>query len=179
MIHISDSIQLKRITTNDHQKLMSLMQHIYPPAYKHLWINENTDWYLDHSFSMDNLQKELTDKNAEYYFVLYHLKEVGIIRIVHNKPLHEFPEKPATYIHRIYLGEKTQGKGIGMQLLAWIEKQALKNDSELVWLKAMDTQAQALHFYKKQGFKAISSLTLDFNLIHKPLRGMLIMRKFL
>lgn len=179
MIQISDNIQLKPITRNDHVKLMSLMQTIYPPAYKHLWKHENTDWYLDYSFNLDNLKSELANKNAEYYFVLYCLNEAGILRLVHNKPLHEIPERSATFIHRIYLSEDVQGKGVGKQLMEWSKKQALENSSELMWLKAMDSQKQALQFYEKIGFKTINTYTLDFKLIHKPLRGMVVMYKML
>lgn len=179
MIYISDTIQLKPITLKEHSKLMLLMQHVYPPAYKHLWKHENTDWYIEYSFNKDNLQKELKVNGSEYYFILYNLKEVGIIRIVHNKPLNELPKKSATYIHRIYLSQEIQGKGVGKQLFEWSYKQAIINQSDIMWLKAMDTQTQALRFYEKQGFKTINNISLDFDLIHKPLRGMVIMYKTL
>lgn len=179
MIQISDTIQLEFITLKDHLKLMALMQKIYPPAYKHLWINENTDWYLDYSFNINNLKAELTNNNSGYYFVLYNQNEAGILRLAHREPLLEFPEISATYIHRIYLSGKLQGKGVGSQLLEWSQKQALEHNSKLIWLKAMDTQVQALRFYNKQGFKTINTFTLDFELIHQHLRGMVTMYKTL
>jgi ribosomal protein S18 acetylase RimI-like enzyme len=179
VINISNSIQLKNITLDDHEILLHLMQEIYPHAYKHLWKHEDCDWYLNHSFNKRNLQKELTTKDTEYYFVMYNSNRVGIIRLEHNKPLNELPEKAASHIHRIYLSAETQGKGIANQLFNWAEKQAYKNGSEIVWLKAMDTQTQALRFYNKQNFVIINNYSLDFELMHKDLRGMVIMAKTL
>jgi ribosomal protein S18 acetylase RimI-like enzyme len=177
VINVSDTIQLKNITLDDHEVLLQLMQEIYPPAYKHLWMYEDCSWYLNQSFNKSILKKELTAKDSEYYFVIYNSTRVGIIRLEHNKPLNELSEKSASHIHRIYLSTETQGKGIAKQLFNWAEKRAAKNGSEIMWLKAMDTQTQALRFYKKQNFVIINNYRLDFELMHKHLRGMVIMTK--
>lgn len=179
MISISKTLQLKAITHNDYIKLNQLMQRIYPPAYKHFWKNENCSWYLDKCYGITNFNSELEDTNACYYFIIYNGLTVGIIRIVYNKSIKQFPNQLTTYLHRIYLGEDAQGKGIAKQLFIWVEKQVLKKNNTVIWLEAMDTKQQALKFYQKEGFKKLEYYKLDFKRIHKHLRGMHLMYKSL
>ena len=49
---------------------------------------------------------------------------------------------------------------------------ARANQSKSIWLEAMDTQFQALQFYKQCGFKIVDSYALDFDLILGQFNGM-------
>lgn len=179
MLSISDTIKLKSIQIEDQSKLMTLLELIYPPAYKHLWINEDCNFYLNKFYSIENLKLELSEPDAAYYFVVDNSSIVGIFRIVYNKALSDFPKNQSAYIHRIYLSEEAQGKGIAKQLFNWAEHNAKLKGNSLVWLKAMDTQKQALRFYEKQGYNYGTSTSLDFELIHSNLRSMHTMYKYL
>ncbi|MDO5981491.1 GNAT family N-acetyltransferase [Flavivirga spongiicola] len=179
MIVISKTLLLQNIKFENHSELVELMARIYPPPYKHLWKNEDCRWYLNKCYGLINLKKELNNRDAFYYFVINNSKTVGILRLVINQPLKEFPNQLTTYLHRIYLSKEVQGKGIAQQLFNWSEKIAKQNDNKLIWLEAMDTQDQALKFYNKQGYKTIKNMTLEFDRIHKHLRGMLLMSKAL
>ena len=70
MITISSNLHLEKITIYNQEDLMALMHEIYPPAYKHLWLKEDYNWYLNYCFSKENLEIELNEKDAAYYFVL-------------------------------------------------------------------------------------------------------------
>lgn len=179
MISISDHIKLQEIKIEDQPKLMKLLELIYPPAYKHLWVNEDCNFYLNKFYSTENLELELSDPNAAYYFVLYNTDLVGIIRFIYNNTFKDFPNKQSTYINRIYLAEEAQGKGVAKQLFNWIENRVKLRGNTLVWLKAMDSQKQALRFYEKQGYNYGTKTHLDFELIHSNLRGMRRMYKHL
>jgi GNAT superfamily N-acetyltransferase len=177
MIHISENIQLQNITIKDHTKLVSLLEKIYPPAYKHLWKQEDYSFYINKFFSKENLQKELKDVDANYFFVLYKSEQVGIFRIKYNCEFADQPNASSSYIHRIYLSENAQGKSVAKSLFYWAETQCKQKGNNLIWLKAMDSQKQALRFYEKQGYIFSSKTKLDFNLIHEHLRGMHILYK--
>ncbi|TGV01436.1 GNAT family N-acetyltransferase [Flavivirga rizhaonensis] len=177
MILISETLLLQNIKFENHSELVKLMERIYPPSYKHLWKNEDCSWYLDKSYGLTNFKQELNNTDAFYYFVINNSEIVGILRLVINQPLKEFPNQLTTYLHRIYLSEESQGKGIAQQLFNWVEKTAKQNNNKHIWLEAMDTQLQAIKFYNKQGYKAINKMSLEFNRIHKHLRGMFLMSK--
>jgi GNAT superfamily N-acetyltransferase len=179
MISISEDIQLQNIKIEDQGELMTLLSQIYPPAYKYLWVNEDCEFYLNKFYTVENLKLELSDQNAAYYFVYFKCQLVGIFRFVHSETFKDFPEHLATFIHRIYLGEEVQGKGVARQLFYWVEQKAKEKGNSLIWLKAMDTKQQALRFYEKQNFKYGSKSQLDFELIHNDYRGMYSMYKLL
>jgi GNAT superfamily N-acetyltransferase len=179
MISISENIELVDIKIEDQSQLLELLEQIYPPAYKHLWANEDCSFYLNKFYSPENLKLELSDPNAFYYFVIYNSEDVGIFRFILNKVFDDFPENKATYLNRIYLGKEAQGKGVAQQLFNWAEQKVKENGNSIIWLKAMDTQKQALRFYEKQGYNYGSKTSLDFQLLHEKLRGMHTMYKLL
>lgn len=172
MISISKDIELQDVKIEDQTKLMALLSRIYPPAYKHLWINEDCSFYLNKFYSYHNLKMELKDDNARYYFVYYNSKLVGIFRFIYNTIFEDSNVKQSTYLNRIYLGIEAQGKGVAHQLLVWMEQHVKTKNNTLIWLKAMDTQTQALRFYEKEGYQYGNPTQLDFKLLKPELRGM-------
>ena len=104
-------LNLKPITLAKHEVLLQLMQRIYPPAYKHLWINNDCNWYINSQYNLKQLTKELQDLNANYFFIKYDTKTIGILRLIHQKPLR------TTKLHRLYLDQAYQGLGLGQQLM--------------------------------------------------------------
>jgi ribosomal protein S18 acetylase RimI-like enzyme len=170
-IKVSNHVDLRAITLNDATLLLALMHRIYPPPYKHLW-EDGGIWYVTNTFNAQTLKEELSAKNAGFYFVEYETEIVGILRIIHQSTLSDLDDKKATKLHRIYLDSKAQGKGIAKALLDWTIQRAIENKSEILWLESMDTQEQALRFYKKMGFQITGDFRLPFKLMHAHLRGM-------
>ena len=177
MISISEHLQLQEICLNDQSKLLNLVTRIYTPVYKHLWKKDDCSWYLNKFYGIENLKKELSEINSEYYFVIFKSQYVGILRINYNKILEGHIKDSNVYLHRIYLGIEAHGQGIGKALFDWVEKIAKEKEQSSIWLKAMDTQQQALHFYTKLGYKNIGKTRLDFDLIKKDYSGMVIFWK--
>lgn len=177
-IKISDSINLITIKENDASKLLKLMYTIYVPSYKHLW-QDGGIWYVKNTFNPIVLKAELSEKNTAYYFVEYQNQKIGILRLIHNMPIEDIENKRASKLHRIYLDAKVHGKGIGKLLMDWSTQEAIKNNSELLWLEVMDTQEQALEFYKKLDYQISDDFKLKFELMHIHLRGMHRMYKIL
>ena len=66
-----------------------------------------------------------------------------------------------------------------LKLMDWVKKQALDHGSQLLWLEVMDTQQQALRFYKNLGYKIAGDFRLTFTLMHEHLRVMHRMYKLL
>ncbi|WP_028891612.1 GNAT family N-acetyltransferase [Tenacibaculum sp. 47A_GOM-205m] len=171
MIKISNYLQIKEIQVTDFKILGALMNDVYKDAYRDFW-KDGGDWYVQSQFSKTNLEKELSEENTSYYFIQYKNEIVGVFRILWNKNLKGFEEKKSLKLHRIYLHKKTQGKGIGKQLLAWLEEEAIKKQYELIWLDTMDEKPQAFEFYKKVGYQYHSHCFLDFELLFDEKRKM-------
>lgn len=165
------NITLQSITKTQHRVLYDLMSRIYPPSYKQLWKNKDCNWYINSQYGKANFNLEIEKANTNYCFILNEETPIGILRLVHQK------EDSSTKLHRLYIDQEYHGKGLGKKIIKLAEEIAITNNSKSIWLEAMDTQLQALEFYKKCGFKILETYKLDLQLIHPHLRGMYKMTK--
>jgi len=169
MIKISEYLFLKEITNNEVVTLFELMKEIYPLAYHHFW-KDSGDWYINSQYSKEKVLQELSQENADYYFVIYNDEIIGNFRIIWDEKLKGLYQEKQVKLHRLYLHQKMQGKSLGKTLLSWLEKNAVEKGYRLIWLEAMDEQPQAYQFYKKRGFQYHSHTFLPFELMHKEFR---------
>ncbi|MDJ0644561.1 MAG: GNAT family N-acetyltransferase [Flavobacteriaceae bacterium] len=171
LLKISDTLKLQPISLEDHNTLFNLMLEIYPPEYKHFW-EDGGAWYINSQYSKENLIKELSEPNQAYYFVLYNNEIIGILRLLFDISLDALHTKKAVKLHRIYLHQKMQGKGIGKQLIMHIESIVKQKHYEVLWLEVMQKQPQALHFYENLGFVLVDSYSYQKELLYKKYRTM-------
>lgn len=147
------------------------MKEVYPLAYSHFWADKGS-WYVNSQYAKENLLKELSVEKADYYFVVFDDEIVGNFRILWDEKLPNLSEEKQVKLHRVYLHQKTQGKGIGKKLLSWLEEKAKQKGYKIIWLDAMDEQLQAFQFYHKMGYKYHSHTFLEYDLLHKEVRKM-------
>lgn len=171
MIKISSNLSLNDIGVNDSEKLLKLMEDIYPPVYAHLWPDGGVQ-YLKMICSPENLKTELSNPNSRYYFVNFQNTTIGILRILLNESFKEIEDNYSVKLHRVYLSPRVHGKGIGKTLINWIENQFCVPKKAILWLEVMDTQEQALKFYKKLDFKIINHFNFELDLMLEKYRGM-------
>lgn len=170
-LNVSTILNLREITKEDHETLYALMTRIYPPAYVNYW-KDDGNWYVNDLYNFDHLTKELEEENTNYFFVLLEGKIIGIMRVVWNLDTHYQEDHNYVKLHRLYLDQSIQNKGIGYQLMNWLITLATKKGYKKLWLEVMDKQHQAVHFYKKLLFKEVDKVYIDFPLVYDEYRGM-------
>lgn len=171
MIKVTEDIQLRVVLSSDTAVLSNLMADIYYDTYSHFW-TDTGDWYVDTQYSKESLLKELSEENSENYFIIFKDEIIGNFRIVWDEKLAGLPEEKQVKLHRIYLHQKTQGNGIGKNLLSWLDEKARKKEYKIIWLDAMNGQPQAFQFYEKLGYTYHSHVFLTFNFLHEEVRKM-------
>ena len=176
ILNADTGLTLSPIQLTDQSELFPLIRRIYKNAYPGFWVDEG-DWYLDLCYSLENLTKELSRPTAHYFFVEFESEKVGILK-------YDFPFSPrqveipnALKLHRLYLSESVQGKGIAQELMNYVEQIAIANQLENIWLEAMEQKPQAKRFYEKMGFELIHTYQLDFERLLPGLRGIHIFQK--
>ena len=171
MLQITKHIVLEPIKIADATALFLLMNEVYSAAYQHFW-KDDGDWYLHSQYGKENIEKELLEAHAAYYFIVVNDEVVGNFRILWDEKLPGLEHKKSVKLHRLYLHPKTHGKGIGKTLVNWLERIAKEREYELIWLDAMNAQPQAFQFYEKLGYQYHSHCFLDFKLLHDAVRKM-------
>ncbi|WP_439130820.1 GNAT family N-acetyltransferase [Polaribacter sp.] len=171
MIKIAKNIKLQEISISDYNTLYNLMSEIYPLAYNHFWSDAGI-WYVNTQYAKENVIRELSQEKTDYYFILYNDEILGNFRIIWDEKLKGLPVQKQVKLHRVYLHKKIHGKGVGKQLMIWLEKTAKEKGYKVIWLDAMDSQPQAFQFYKKLGYNYYSHTFLTFKLLHNQVRKM-------
>lgn len=169
MIKVSENLFLKRITSNDAETLFKLMKEVYPAAYHHFW-EDSGDWYVKSQYNKVNVLKELAQPNSDYYFIIFDDEIIGNLRIIWNEKLAGLQHDNQVKLHRIYLHQKTQGKGLGKKIFNWLAEKAIQKEYKIIWLDVMDEKQQAFEVYKKLGFTYHSHYNLPFKLMFKEMR---------
>ncbi len=178
VVSVSEEIYFKRITTEDHELLYNLMKRIYPPAYHHFW-NDKGSWYVNGLYNLENIKKELSESNSFYSLVYFQEQLIGIIRLVYDLDVDYKENSNYIKLHRLYLDQSIQNKGIGSQIMTWLIEHSKEKGYTHLWLEAMEKKPQALHFYQKLDFEIIDKVLLDFPLLIDEYRGMFKMIKSL
>lgn len=174
MNNTSHNIEIKRIGIEDVALLSDIAIRAYCDHYKHLWYDEGK-CYAKKSFSKENLLNELKDKNAWFFIILLNNEAVGFLKLNIDAPLRE--NTNALELERIYLTKSATGKGIGKYVFYFVMDIAKECNKKLIWLKVMDSSADAIAFYKKMGFEIFDVTRLDFEMMKPEFRGMYLMKR--
>jgi ribosomal protein S18 acetylase RimI-like enzyme len=113
---------------------------------------ENMQNYIDSSFSIEHLKKELNEPNSEFYVAMINDEVCGYLKINFAAAQTEINDKNSLEIERIYVLTQFQGKQIGQALFQKAKEVAHKANANYIWLGVWEKNTNALNFYKKNGF---------------------------
>lgn len=153
--------------------LAAVAVQAYSDHYLHLWHDAGV-WYITRSFTSDVLRRELENSNARFYFIRQHGQPVGFMKLNLHQPSPCYETVNALELERIYLIKAVTGQGIGKACVEFVLDQARQLDKQLVWLKSMDSNHDALAFYRKMGFAPCATDRLTFDVMKEEFRGMIV-----
>ncbi|MFY0628865.1 MAG: GNAT family N-acetyltransferase [Flavobacteriaceae bacterium] len=175
-LKISETLYLKEIKKEDSEELYRLMNRIYYPAYENYW-KDDGNWYVEGLYNKENIDKELKETHADYFFVIFNGINIGILRTVKGLDPEYNADRSYIKLHRLYLDQTIQNQGLGKTIMNWLIDDASKKGYKKLWLEVMEKQPQAIHFYKKLGFIEVDKTLLDFPLLYEDYKGMYKMTK--
>jgi GNAT superfamily N-acetyltransferase len=175
------NIKVKKVGLPNLQELREIGIKSYLPHYAHLWKPGGIEWYINRCFGDEFLQMELDNSNVEYFIIENNGEDIGMMKIVLEKPLPDSGIKNALYLEKLYFVKEWTGKGVGRVLIEFALQRASELDRDCVWLMAMDTSAKPISAYEKAGFKLDFYTTLgdEFELMKEEFRGMVVMKNCL
>ena len=147
------SVQIKKIALKEAEELQMISRATFFDAYAPFNTPENVNLYLEVSFGLEQLKRELQDPNSEFYFAFLDSTPVGYLKINFNsaQTVEGYPN--STEIERIYVSKEVQGKNIGSLLIEKAKAIARNKKHDLVWLGVWVNNFVAIEFYKKLGFE--------------------------
>lgn len=142
---------MEPVTQDNLNEYLTVGVKSYCEHYLHLWENEDPTPYISYGLTKEVVERELQDPNALNYLIQQNNKNVGILKLVKNCGIDEIADSDALKAEKIYLLKEHSGKGIGKQVLLFIEDIARKRNKKYVWLDAMQ-KGNPVHFYQKNGY---------------------------
>jgi diamine N-acetyltransferase len=91
------------------------------------------------------------DAGASRYLVAVDGKEAGAVSV-------RFPFLKGPYLELLALLPDFQGRGLGGDLIAWFEREAVRREARNLWVCASSFNARALSFYERHGFRGVATL---------------------
>lgn len=152
-----ESIALVKLNTSHLNELVSLSRQTFITAFGNQNEPKYLNPYLDQAFSLQVLKSELENPLIEYYFAQINDKSVGYLKLNQGFAQSDLKEEHALELERIYVLQNHQGKQIGQYMLDFFIQRAKELNKPSVWLGVWEKNLRAIEFYKRNGFKIVSS----------------------
>ncbi len=159
---------------------LELLQYVgrasYEPYYRHIWLENGLEWYMEHCFGKNILLQELANPNIEYLLGrdASH-QNVGFMKVILCKPVPQGGASDALFLEKIYLMPDFFGKGIGQLFLEMVQQKAEQLRRKALWLNVMATGPVAA--YEKAGFEIVGKTRFEYELLKPEERNGLVLFK--
>ncbi len=147
-----ENINIRKAAPQDVHQLQSISRQTFTETFLAGNTEENLKKYLEEDLSLQKLQAELNDKNAQFYFAELDHKIIGYLKLNFGESQTELKDNKALEIERIYVLAAFHGKAVGQSLYEKAIQIAKQHNADYVWLGVWEENPRAINFYKKNGF---------------------------
>lgn len=146
------TITIKKCTLADLQLLQEVSYETYNETFKDHNTPENMNAYLKKAFNKKQMEKELSNRSSQFFFVYFNNEVAGYLKVNMNDAQSEKMDAESLEIERIYIKARYQKLGLGKYLLNKAIEIAIELKKKKIWLGVWEENNNAISFYKKMGF---------------------------
>ena len=148
---------ITRCTANDAETLLRLSYDTFYEAFSAQNTAENMKAYSDSAFTTEKIRDELNNYDSKFYYIFSNDELAGYLKVNVDSAQSEPMGHDSLEIERIYILKKYHKQGLGKELMNLAHDIAHELNKNKIWLGVWEENRNAIGFYKKQGFKKISS----------------------
>lgn len=149
-----ENIIIRPINLSDVNALQYIGRETFLETFAEINTEENMRKYLEESFSIMQLEKELSNPLSPFYFAELNNEVIGYLKLNTGEAQKENAHENALEIERIYVLRAYHGKKVGQLLYQKAIEVAQQMEVDHVWLGVWEKNFRAMSFYKKNGFVA-------------------------
>jgi ribosomal protein S18 acetylase RimI-like enzyme len=139
-------IVIQRNTDENYTSIRAIAAAVWPIAYSETLSQEQLDYMMEMMYSLPSLRAQVETKQHHFIVAKEGDATVGFASYELN-----YSRTTKTKIHKLYVCTHHQGKGIGKQLIEYIDAQARNAQQERLVLN-VNRNNNAIHFYRQIGF---------------------------
>lgn len=148
-----------KATDKDINNIVQLSQKTFKQAYTH---NEFIDKCATALFSYEKVISDFDNHNIHFFLYMKNKQPIGYLKLEQQAYHDEINSKNPLNLTCIYLLEEYQNNGIGSELMDFVEEWAKDERHDVIWLGVWEGNHKAINFYKKYGYKFITSETFPY-----------------
>lgn len=134
-------------TLDDTNEIQKVLFNTWLASYADFIPMTDIQWYFNNYYSESNFAQLFDDHLSVGHVAEVKDHIVGYARMKINQ------DQKRCYLESLYVLPQFQGNKIGTDLLAIVEKKALKLSYSQLWLGVMEQNIPSLNWYKKLGFQ--------------------------
>lgn len=169
-----NKVHIKECTSDDLELLYFVCRTAYTENFAHHWNEGGLEWYLNKVYSREGIQNDLVNPGLAYYMASIGSEAAGFMKLNLNSKFSE--SEDGLEVEKIYTRPSYHGTGVGNALMKIALDLARTEKKKFIWLGVIDTNTDAINFYKKSGFKLFDKIKLDLPYFKEELKGMWRMR---
>ena len=148
--------ELKEATTNDIALISRLGHDIWREVYPPIIGSAQVEYMLEKMYNYAALEEQMKDLGHKFFIAMYSGQDVGFVSF----SFHHGELANRTRIHKLYLLPSMQGKGLGAQMVKYVEALSKENNDVKLELN-VNKNNPALHFYNRLGFAIEKDVVID------------------
>ncbi len=142
-----------RICTADDAPLIAdIGRKTYEHTYSHLNNPQVMNSYLEKTFNIDTIRKELRDTNSQTVLITENDRVAGFLKVNFPPSQSDFNREGSMELQRIYVLREFKRRGYGRALIEYAKEMAEKRNCTSIWLSVWEENPEAVSFYEKMGF---------------------------
>lgn len=169
---MSHPVDIRLMLPEDLSILYKISREAYSFNFGHHWEEGGLEEYMDKVFGREVLAAELEDPSIQYYVAFVDRQPVAFMKLnLHSNLPGADPEK-GIELDKLYILPDYKGLGIGSRFMDLAFRVAGELGKETFWLAVIDTNAAAMAFYEKAGFRRHSTMRVSYPKFREELKGM-------
>lgn len=146
------NITIRACKLEDIEVLQQISYETFNETFRDQNSPENIDHYLEKSFNIPQLEKELINPSSQFFFAYIDHDLAGYLKINTDQAQSEAISEDSLEIERIYIKQSFQKHGVGKRLFHHALQIAQQQDKQQIWLGVWEKNEKAIAFYQKIGF---------------------------
>mgnify|MGYP005753176855 CR=1 FL=1 len=136
----------------DLHQLQKLSYETFDETFRDQNSPEAMSAYLEKAFNLAQLEKEMSNRNSQFYFVYVNDEVAGYLKVNTNDAQSEQMGEDSFEIERIYIKSSFQKHGLGRHLFNKAMELAKEGNKKSIWLGVWEKNENAIAFYERMGF---------------------------
>lgn len=149
---MNEQWEIVQVKKQEIEEFSKYAKGIWGEYFTALLTSEQIAYMVDMFLSIEVLKKQL-DGDYKYFYCLVDGKKAGFIGLEY--------EKDALFLSKLYLAKEYRGKGLASKMFVFIERQAVDNGYNKIYLTCNKYNRHSLDVYAKKGFEIIESVVTD------------------